>query len=324
MNIGILGCGRIARTMAAVAAKTPGVNAYAAASRSPEKARAFAAENGLDVSYGSYEELLRDRNVDLVYIATPHSRHAADVMLCADYGKPVLCEKPFALNASQARKALCYAEEKGVFVTEAIWPRYMPHAELLRSFAAKGEIGTITSAASSMAMSITENPRLLDLSLGGGALLDVGIYALTFLSMVLGDDVADVSARGGLTEDGVDLEDYITLGFGNGRVGSAYTAITNASSRSSILRGTEGYATIESTAAFGGMKIYDAGGQLVRQVESPNRFSGYAYELMACARVLEEGGTECPEIPHSKTITMMELMDRIRDILGVRYPSAGE
>lgn len=177
-NIAILGAGSIARTMARtlrmMKARGDAVELYAVASRSLERAQAFAREEGFACAYGSYEELVQDPAVELVYIATPHSHHAAQMELCIDHGKHVLCEKSFTANAAQAEAVLQRARQKGVLVTEAIWTRYMPMRSILSELIASGEIGTPRLLTANLCYPLLHKERILRPELAGGALLDVG------------------------------------------------------------------------------------------------------------------------------------------------------
>ena len=186
MKVGILGAGRIAATMAKTLNGMKEAEAYAVASRSPEKAEEFARKNHVEKAYGSYEEMLADEEVELVYIATPHSHHLEHGKLCISYGKPVLCEKSFTANAAQARELLDYAAEKKVFITEAIWTRYMPSRKMIDDIIASGELGEIKMISANLGYELTDKERMLRPDLAGGALLDVGVYTLNFASMVLG------------------------------------------------------------------------------------------------------------------------------------------
>ena len=212
MKVGILGAGRIAATMAKTLNGMKEAQCYAVASRSLEKAEAFAQKNHVEKAYGSYEEMLSDENVDLVYIATPHSHHLEHGKLCISYGKPVLCEKSFTANAAQARELLDYAAEKKVFITEAIWTRYMPSRKMIDDIIASGELGEIKMISANLGYELTDKERMLRPELAGGALLDVGVYTLNFASMVLGDDIVKMTSECVKTDTGVDGQDAIILG----------------------------------------------------------------------------------------------------------------
>ena len=187
MKIGILGAGGIAVQMAKTVAGMKDVENYAVAARSFERAQAFAEKYGFSRAYGSYEEMLADPQVDLVYIATPHSHHYLHAKMCLEAGKNVLCEKAFTVNADQARKLFALAKEKNLLITEAIWTRYMPSRKMIDDIISSGVIGEVTAVTANLNYAISEVERIRKPELAGGALLDVGVYTINFASMVLGD-----------------------------------------------------------------------------------------------------------------------------------------
>ena len=209
MKVGILGAGGIARKMANTLAGMERAQGYAVASRNLEKAEAFAKEWNIPKAYGSYEEMLEDEQVDLVYVATPHSHHYEHVKLCLDHGKHVLCEKAFTVNADQAREVLSMAEEKGLLLTEAIWTRYMPSRKMVKDLAESGVIGKVTSLTANLGYSLRGVARMEEPGLAGGALLDLGVYPLNFAAMVFGDQVKSMESTVVKSDKGVDLENSI-------------------------------------------------------------------------------------------------------------------
>ena len=194
MKLGILGAGGIASTMAKTVAGMKDVEAYAVAARDLERARVFAQKYEVKKAYGSYEEMLADDEVELVYIATPHSHHYLHAKMCLEAGKHVLCEKAFTVNAEQAQKLFDLAKEKKLLITEAIWTRYMPSRKLINDIIESGVIGEVTAVTANLSYTVSHVERIRKPELAGGALLDVGVYPINFASMVLGDKVKDVKA----------------------------------------------------------------------------------------------------------------------------------
>lgn len=217
LKIGILGTGAIAATLADTMNRMSGVKLYGAASRSLEKAKAFAERFGIDHAYGSYEELVADPEIELVYIATPHSEHYKNAVLCLEHGKHVLCEKAFAVNAAQAKEMIALAEEKKLLITEAMWVRYMPMAKTLREVLDSGIIGEPMTLTASLCYLIDGIQRLVDPNLAGGALLDVGIYTIAFASLVFGDEITSITSTVIKTETGVDSQNSMTSAIRAGR-----------------------------------------------------------------------------------------------------------
>ncbi len=215
MKVAVLGAGSIARSMAktlrGMKANGRPVELYAVASRDLARARAFAEAEGFERAYGSYEEMVRDDTVELVYVATPHSLHAQHMRLCIEHGRPVLCEKAFTGNARQAEEILALAEKKGIFVTEAIWTRYMPSREIVNNLIADGAIGRPIMLMANLGYGIKDVERIQRPELAGGALLDLGVYTLNFASMVFGDDVERMESSVAMMETGVAHTESITL-----------------------------------------------------------------------------------------------------------------
>lgn len=324
MNLGILGAGYIAGLMAQTLAllQESGddtVRLYAVASREEERARAFARRYGAEKAFGSYDEMLRDPAVDLVYIATPHSHHYEQIKLCANYRKHILCEKAFTVSARQADDAIRYARSRGVLVTEAIWTRYQPMRQIIDETLASGAIGTPKMLTANLAYVTVQNPRIVLPELAGGALLDVGVYTLNFAEMVFGPSDG-IQAACTKNEHGVDLLDTITLTWKDGRVASLTAGTSCVSDQMGVIYGTDGYMIVDDINNPTGVRIFDPDRRLVRTITCPPKLTGYEYEVLETARCIRLGRPECPSMPHRETIRMMELMDHARAQMGLRYP----
>lgn len=327
MNLGILGAGRIAATMAEAIRQlnqsgNHTVKLYAVAARDLGRAQTFAMENGVERAFGSYEEMLEDPALDFVYIATPHSHHYQQIKLCADHGKHVLCEKAFTVNARQAQEALSYAKARGVLVTEAIWTRYQPMRDKIAEVLASGVIGQPTMLTANLCYPVTGKERLVRPELAGGALLDVGVYALNFAEMVFG---RAQSVHGSCTkgETGVDFTDSMTLTWQDGKMAVLNAACNCVSDRQGIVYGTRGFLVVENINNPQGYKVYDEQYRLVEQADCPAQLTGYEYEVLETADCIARGLLECPSMPHSETIHMMEVMDHLRAQMGIVYPCEG-
>ncbi len=317
LNFAVMGPGKIAHSMAKTVAALGCVRPYAVGSRSLDRAETFAAQYGYEKAY---EELVGDPNVDLIYIATPHSCHYEEMKLCIGAGKAVLCEKAFTVNAKEAREVLALAEKKGVLVTEAIWPRYMPMAETLREFMAGGEIGEIFALTANLGYPVYARERIRKPELAGGALLDVTIYPLTFASLLFGDEVESCEASAVFGETGVDVTDSVTLHDKNGRTAQLLGSVVCSTDLNGWIYGSKGFACVRNVNNFEALEVYDADGNLLRTVRRPAQITGYEYEVEAAVEAIRRGAAECPQAPHTETIRMMELMDRIREQIGLRYP----
>ena len=320
LKMAILGAGGIASTMAGTISRMEQVECYAVGSRSLEKAQAFAQKFGFQKAYGSYEELVKDEEVELVYIATPHSEHYENARLCIRHKKPVLCEKAFTANAKQAKELLDYAKKEKVFITEAMWVRYLPMLQTIRAELADDVIGTPTMLTANLGYLISEVPRLQRPDLAGGALLDVGVYPINFARMIFGDRIVKISSACTYTDSGVDEQDSITLIYEDGMVAQLAASMLGLSDRRGTIYGTKGFMVIENINNFESLTVYDTGYRPVKKIERPEQISGYEYEVEACIRALSEGKLECEEMPHSETLRVMELMDALREEWGVKFP----
>ena len=320
MNIGFIGAGRIANTLASTMARMEDVNLYAVAARDLDRAQAFAAQYGFDKAYGSYEEMLRDPNVELVYIATPHSHHAAHMKLCIEHGKNVLCEKAFTLNAAQARQIAALAKAKGVYVAEAIWTRYMPSRAMIDEVLASGIIGNVTALTATLCYPVAYKERCIRPELAGGALLDVGVYCLNFALMHFGDDIERMDSSVRMTDTGVDGQESITLHYRDGRVAVLTAGILSRSDRKGIFYGDKGYIIVENINNPQSISVYDLTDTLVKKLEVPAQITGYEYQIREAMARIRAGETETASMPLDTTIAVMERMDALRADWGLTYP----
>ncbi len=319
-KIGILGAGSIAGTLAETMNRMPQVELYGIASRNKNKAEAFAEKYNIKHAYGSYEDMVKDPEIQLVYIATPHSEHYNNAKLCLDHGKHVLCEKSFAVNAIQAQEMIDLAKQKNLLITEAMWVRYMPMVETLRNVLDSGIIGTPMTLTANLCYLIDQVPRLTDPALAGGALLDVGVYTLTFAAIVFGDEVSEIHSSFIKTDSGVDAQNSITLHYSEGRMAVLNSSIRVLSDRKGIVYGTEGFLIVENINNFESISVYNKNRELVETHVCPPQISGYEYQIEASMEAINNGLTECPQMPHEATIQVMRIMDQLRKQWGIRYP----
>lgn len=319
MKIGILGAGGIARTMAYTVLRTKNAELAAIGSRSIGKAEIFAAEFGVPKAYGSYEELAADKDIDLVYIATPHSRHYEDCMLCMENGRNVLCEKAFTANARQAAELISYSEEHGIFLGEAMWTRFMPLRFVLDDILASGIIGRVTSLTANLGYPIENVERLREPSLAGGALLDLGVYTINFASMIFGTEVENIVSSCVKNDRGVDMHNSIIMNFSGGRTSVLHSNMTAATDRRGMIYGTLGRIEVKNINNYEGISVYLNDGE-VKYYIAPPQVSGYEYELEAAMTAVSKGKAEYDEMPHVETLRIMKIMDGLRMDWGVRFP----
>ena len=320
MKIGILGAGKIAHSVVPAMIALEEIECYAVASRDYEKAKAFAQQYGFQKVYGSYEEMLADPHLELVYVATPHSHHYEHMMLCMQHGKGVLCEKAFTMNGKQAREIMEYSKEQGIFAAEAIWPRYMPSRKLIDDVISSGIIGKVNTLTANLSYVIHQVPRIYDPVLAGGALLDIGVYGINFALMHFGTDIERVESSVQMTSTGVDGMETITIFYKDGRMVVLTHSIYARSDRKGIIHGDQGYIVIENINNPQSVSVYDTQDRLIASYAVPQQINGYEYQFAECARALAAGRTESWSMPLADSVYMMEFMDSLRKQWGMVYP----
>lgn len=317
-NIGILGTGWIADKMATTLAGMTTARAYAVASRTEEKAAKFAANFSIPKHYGSYEALADDPEVDLIYIATPHSHHFENTKMCLLKNKPVLCEKAFTVNTPQAEELIRIANERKVFLAEAIWTRYQPMRQMITDVINSGVIGKLQMLSANLCYPNIALQRMYDPALAGGALLDLGVYVLNFADMFFGDDIKSISSHCIKYPTGVDIQESITIEYNDGRIAVLWSSQLAKSDRQGIISGTDGFVIVENVNNPQSYAIYNQDYQLVKKVDCPPQITGYEYQVDCCIRAINQGKIEPDEMPHADTLRIMRQMDALRKEWGVK------
>ena len=322
LRIGIIGCGGIAHKLAAVMKAMPEtVKIEAAASRSLDKAQAFCNEFGIQKAYGSYDELYSDEDVDLVYIATPHSEHKDGIIAALSHGKHVLAEKAFCINEKEAEEVFKLAKEKNLYVAEAMWTRYMPSRKIINDIIKEGTIGKVTSISADLSYKILQKERISDPALGGGALMDIGVYPINFVLMALeGDEIASMAGLAVKTENNVDARDVITLTFASGATASITADTETNSNITGFINGTDGYIEVKNVNNPEEIKIYssDRPPVLKKIIKITHQINGYEYEISEAARLIAEGKIESESMPWHETLRVLRLTDAMRRIWGIK------
>lgn len=319
-NFSILCAGNIAETMAKTVSQMTEVAPYAIAARDLDRAKRLAEKYGFQKAYGSYKELAEDEDAGLIYIASPHSHHYEHAKLCLEHGKPVLCEKSFTANAKQAEELFRLAEEKRLLITEAVWTRFQPFVSKIREILSKGAIGEPLTITATFGENLTHVERLVAPELAGGALLDLGIYPLTFASLFFGTEIETVRSAAVITERGVDAQDSITLVYRDGRMAVLNCSMLCSMKNKGIIYGTMGRMEVEPFWFPQQIQVFRNGEQEPEVVDVPFDITGYEYEVRAAVKAIRNGELECPEMPHAETLRLMRLMDRLRAEWGIRFP----
>ena len=317
---GILGTGKIARAFATALQDVPDAVLAGVASRSRDKAEAFAAEFHAGAAYGSYEALAAASSIDLVYVATPHPQHLDNALLALGAGKGVLVEKPFTMNAREAGTVIAAARAKGLFLMEAMWTRFMPALAEVKRLIAAGEIGEVRQVVADFGFTATFGPehRVFNPELGGGALLDLGIYPLSIAASLLGP-VVDVKAQATLGPTGVDVQTGFTLKHAGGAMSvcsCSFLARTPGELTVSGARGHIRMNTMFHRARSITVALEDGS---TRTIDTPYLGNGYVHEAIEAQRCWRDGLLESPGMTHDETLALMRVMDEIRRQIGLHY-----
>ena len=321
MKIGFIGCGGIAKKMAITINEMHNseIELYAVSARELSRAEEFKKEFGAKLAYGSYEDLCNDSNVDLVYVATPHSHHYEHTMLALTHNKAVLCEKAFMANAYEAEACISFAREHKLLLVEAIWTRFMPARKIINDLANSNLIGRITSLSANLGYNIAHVERIQRPELCGGALLDVGIYPLNFALMVFGNDYERIEASCLKTELGVDAIDDFTLYYKD-KVAHLHCTSQAITDRRGYIYGDKGYIRVDNVNNPKDIRLYDKDYRMLKDITVPHQVTGYEYQLLECNECLKKGLIESTSMPLDETLFVMRTLDRIRKINDIKYP----
>jgi predicted dehydrogenase len=318
---GILGPGGIARAFAGDL-RTAGLDLAAVGSRRPESAAEFAGQFDIAHAHGSYEDLVADPDVDIVYIATPHPMHAANALLALEAGKHVLIEKPFTINAAEAAAVRDAAADRGLLAMEAMWTRYLPHMVRIREIVASGMLGELRALTADHTQRITSDPlhRINALELGGGALLDLGIYPISFAWDILGAPLS-VAASARLGETGADTEVATIMAHESGALSTTISASRAAGPNTAAIIGTD--ARLEIARVWytpTSFRVVSHDGTILEDYVSEIEGRGMQFQALAAERYISDGGNDSDVLPIDETVAIMSTLDEVRELVGVRYP----
>lgn len=317
---GIIGAGGIANKFVESLKHIDDAELTAVSSRDEARAAGYAAKYGAKRFYGSYEELANDPEIDIVYIGTPHSVHFDNTMMCLKAGKAVLCEKPFTINASQAQSLVETARDRKVFLMEAMWTRYMPAMVKVRELLNSGAIGEIRMIRADFGFrtKLVPEGRLFNPQLGGGALLDVGIYPLSFASMVLGSKPVNITGAAHIGTTGVDEQCSFILTYDKGQLAVLTAAVRTQTPWDAWVMGTDGFIRIPEFWHADTIELNRDGKTEILKL--PYLSNGYLHEAVEAIECLRSGRLESAVMPLDETVDLMKIMDKIRSLWGLKYP----
>ena len=320
IRIGIIGAGKIAHKMARTISQVNKATGYAIASRNLSNARTFAEDYGFENAYGSYQELVEDPKVDLVYIATPHSFHYEHAKLALNHGKHVLCEKPFTINENQLRELILLANSKNLTLIEGIWERYMPLHFKLKQQLDEGIIGEIQAIQANLCYHIESIERMSSPTLGGGALLDLGVYPIHFSLSILGNNYDSIQSKIIFSPTGVDRHTSITLTYPTGQMAQIFTSMGTGIHNDVTIMGTNGIIRLNSSNHIDQYRIYDAHNNLLNSYDRPFDEGGFEFELIETLNCIEQNLIESPIVTHQDSLAAMRVMDQVRYQNDFYYP----
>lgn len=322
---GIIGPGKIARKFAEALDLTDNVRLEAVASRDLSKAKQFAEAFGSAKAYGNYEALINDPEIDVIYIATPHAFHNEQALLCLQKKKAVLCEKPMALNAQQVKQMLQASKENNIFLMEALWTRFLPWLQSVIKIIKDGQIGAVKFVRADFGFKAEYNPagRLFDTGLGGGSLLDIGIYPLFLCQQILGNPT-HVTAAGNLDCGGADMSCHAILQYHNGATGIISSALDYQTQQTAEITGTEGMIRIHSPWHRTSEFEWRRAGEDWQKIILPPLINGFQFQIAEVIHCLDKGQIESPLLPQAFTLQLSETMDEIRRQIGVKYSGESE
>lgn len=318
---GIMGTGVIAEQFVADLVHTTNGEAYAVGSRREGSAEAFAEKFNLPCAYGSYEDLVHDPEVDIIYIATPHPFHQENAINSLRAGKSVLCEKPFTVNSTELKMLISIAQKQGLFLMEAMWMRFLPPMVRVKQWLAEGRIGDVRLVKAEFGIMSDWDPegRLLNPDLAGGALLDVGIYPVSFASMIFGSSPTEVWSTAHIGTTGVDEQFSLILSYGSRRSACLHGAVRLDLKNEAYIHGTKGYIHLPSLHNAASATLY-LDGEEVETFRDDRAGKGYSYEAEEVGNCILNGLTESPMMPWEESLGVMRLLDEVREQWKLQYP----
>lgn len=320
-NWGVIAPGGIAAKFSQALNGVDGANCHSVASRNIDRANKFATRHGFTNVHQSYADLASDPEVDAIYIASPHNMHAEQSIMCLNAGKAVLCEKPLTVNRQEAETVLRSAADNNVFYMEAVWTRFLPIYSDIRNWISEGRIGKIQMIDASFGFSMNYHPehRINNLELAGGALLDLGIYPITFADWVMDSSPATISSMAEIGSTGVDEKNAIQLQYTDGEIATLRSSSTTMLANDAWIYGDKGHIKVPLFWSAESAVLTEANGKETKLVR-PHVINGYEGEIIEVHRCLANGLKESPKMSQDKSLRVMGIMDEVRRQINLVYP----
>jgi predicted dehydrogenase len=321
INWAVLGCGHIAKTFMSSVANVDSASVIACAASNGQRALEFAKEHNIETHYASYQEMLNNKNIDIVYIATTHNFHFKHIMLCLKHGKHVFCEKPITLNAQQAKVAFSYAQQNNLMLVEAVWTRFMPAISALKDALKSGIIGNIQCVQANFSLNreLPDNHRLMDKRLAGGALLDLGIYPITIADIVFNKAPVSIESHHTKTHTGVDKNSFYTLKYDSDEIAQLSAGFRLSGSTYANIMGDKGLIQVPFFLGAKEFTVTIEGQAPVRHEYPYDDGDNFKFEIEEVTQTLLNKKMTCDSMPAESTLRVMEIMDAIRRQWGLEY-----
>ncbi len=315
-KVGIMGCGSIASQMAtAILNICQDIKIHACASRTQEKADSFAYKYGIEKAYGNYSDMLKDDELDIIYIATPTSEHFSNMKQCIEHGKNILCEKTFTINEKQTKEVFALAKERSLYVAEAMTIQYHEIYSKLKQILLRGIIGDVINVQASINYKVDALDRIKDIKLGGGALFELGVYNLNFMTICMGYDVAHIIAHSDKFEAGADAYLMLIVQYKNGKTAGLYCDTRCSGKNQGIVYGNKGFIIIDEINRPSRLLAFDNDKRLIEEYYSDTNESVLANEMITAKIAIEKNELECAECSQEHTISIMQMMDKVRSMI---------
>lgn len=317
---GIMGAGNISRKFASDLVQSENAELLAVASKTEGKADTFANEFNIARPYDHYDQFLQDQEIEIVYIGTLHTQHKECALQCLKAGKAVLCEKPFTMDAEEAEELIQVAKENNTFLMEAMWTRYLPAIVKAKKWLEEGKIGEVRMLTANFGFNVGWSPksRLLDKQLGGGAMLDAGIYPISFASFIFGQQPSQIKSSAHIGETGVDEHFSALFEYPDGKTATLNSGVRLNLANDAYIYGTEGYIRLPNFLFGDGAYLHQSGSDVV-EFQDDRKLQGYLFEAEEAMRCLREGKLESSIMPLDETHDIMETMDTLRKQWGLEY-----
>jgi predicted dehydrogenase len=320
LNWGIIGPGSIARNFADALAVSEKGQLFAVASRDINKAQNFANKYAASKVYDSYQHLVDDPQVDIIYIATPQSFHYEQAKLCLEAGKHVLMEKPLTINAMQTENLIRLAQSKNLLLQEALWSRFIPCFTQVKQWISEGKIGQLQYICSDIGFAFGDRPdhRLFKAELGGGALLDLGVYSITLSQLIIGEHPSQIQAMGNVSGSNVDLNAAVNMSYPSGCYAQFTCTIMAQASNSMTIMGSAGRIVLPGHFWNGNKAILQQDGD-VEEIDFPHKANGFEYQIEESMACVNAGLVSSEMMPHRDSLGVMQTMDEIRRQIGLQF-----